>query len=106
MTLWCRLSLYAPDGSALGTWTLRQERAADITAVDQLARLCLAARSLGSTVAIWDVRPELADLFELAGLGELYGQMRREAERRERPFDRALERVEPADAPAGDLEDL
>jgi hypothetical protein len=106
MTLWCRLTLYAPDGSALGAWTLREDHAPDLAAVDQLARLCLAARSFGGTVAISEVTAGLADLFDLAGLDELYGQMRREAERRERPNDGALERVEPADPAAGDLEDL
>ena len=104
--LWCRLTLFAPDGSAVGSWTLRGEGAPDIGTVDRLARVFLAARSVGCTAVLTDAAPALADVFELAGLGALHGQMRRESERGEHPRHGALERREPADLPAGDLEDL
>ena len=106
MTVWCRLTVYGPDGEPLGRWTLLGDSAPDLEAVDRIARLHLAACSLGGTAALSDGTPALAEVFELAGLGELYGQMRRESERRERPLHGALERVEAADPPAGDLEDL
>lgn len=100
------MTVYAPDGSALGRWVLGGSGPPTLAAVNQAARLHLAARWLGGAAALCDVAPELAGVFELAGLGELYGQMRRESEVREHPLHGALERVEPADPSAGDLEDL
>lgn len=104
--VWCRMTVYASDGTALGGCVLAGSGQPTLAAVNQLARLSLAARWLGGSAALWDAAPGLGDVFELAGLGELYRQMWRESEVREHARHGALERVEPADPPAGDLEDL
>jgi hypothetical protein len=70
---WCRVTVVGPDGSALGGWTLRGDRPPDLATVDRLARLHLAARSVGGHAVLNDVAPELAELLELAGLGETLG---------------------------------
>jgi hypothetical protein len=90
--------MYAPDGSTLGRWALHGNGAPDITAVDRVARLTLAARSLGGTAVLSEVLPGLAEMFQLAGLGDLYGQMCREAKGREKPLglEERIDRGDPA----------
>ncbi len=45
--------------------------APDLAAVDELCRLAVAARRLGCRVRLTDVDPALAELLELAGVGDL-----------------------------------
>jgi hypothetical protein len=83
--MWCRLTMYGPDGTALCETTLAGAGAPDIGVVDQLARMRLRAVRAGATLELAEVSTALAELLELAGLSELLGQVRREAEAREDP---------------------
>lgn len=96
--LWCRMTVFGPDDAPLGRWTLAGSGPPRLCVVQLIARTYLAARWLGGTAAITDATPALTDLFELAGLGELLGQMRREAEGREEPLG-IEERVVRGDPP-------
>jgi hypothetical protein len=69
---WCRLSII-DDASNLP----------DISIVDQIARLALTVRRAGGRLVLEAMCDELAELFELAGLGV---EVEWEAERREQPF--------------------
>ena len=69
---WCRLTI-VDDSGALP----------DISVVDQIARLALAARRAGGQLVIDSVCEELAELLDLAGLGV---EVTWEAERREQPL--------------------
>jgi hypothetical protein len=95
--MWCRVTVFRPDGSPLGSWTLRGVRPPDLDAVDRIAHLHLAAKALGGATALTDVTPALRELLELAGLGELFGQPGGEAESREDAVD-VQERVIPGDS--------
>ena len=55
----------------------------DISIVDQIARLALTARRAGGRLVLESMCDELAELFDLAGLGV---QVEWEAERREQPL--------------------
>ena len=66
---WCRLTIVG-DGRELP----------DISVVDHVARLALAARRAGGRLVIDSACAELADLLDLAGLGV---EVQWEAERRE-----------------------
>jgi hypothetical protein len=52
-------------------WPLPAGRHPDITVVDDLARLQLAARRLGFSIRLRDAPSELLDLIGLAGLSEI-----------------------------------
>jgi hypothetical protein len=69
---WCRLTI-ADDANALP----------DILIVDVIARLALNVRRAGGRLVIDSTCDELAELFDLAGLGI---QVQWEAERREQPL--------------------
>jgi hypothetical protein len=78
------------------------ELAAEVRAVDVLARLALVARRLGCPLKVQRASPELRDLVELCGLSDALGVVRRngrQPEEREQPVD-VEERVDPDDAPA------
>ena len=61
----------ARDGVELTRWELVIERAPDLAFVDELARLQLAARRRGCTIAVPDACARLAALLDLVGLAEL-----------------------------------
>jgi hypothetical protein len=82
MEVWCRI-------------TVRGEGAPDITMVDGLARLLLAAGRAGGSVDLDDVSAGLAEILDLVGLG---GQMCRQAELR-KELGGVEERVESDDPP-------
>jgi hypothetical protein len=67
----------------------------DFGTVDALARMALAARRLGRRVELWSARRDLLELLELAGLGTLAVEVRRQAEEREEALG-----VEEEDDPA------
>lgn len=69
---WCRLSIVEDTGTR-----------PDISVVDQIARLALVARRAGGQLVIESVCDELAELFDLAGLGV---EVQRDAEGREQPL--------------------
>lgn len=69
--MWCRVAVLRPDGSTLGRWTLRGSGAPDLSTVDRLARLQLAAQSTGGRAVLEEVTPALVELLEFAGLGAL-----------------------------------
>src|SRR3954452_11419270 len=76
--------------------------AAELAAVEALARLALVARRLGCPLKVRRASPELRDLVEFCGLSDALGVRGgngREAEEREEPVD-VEERVDPDDAPA------
>ena len=77
------------------------ELAAELAAVDALARLSLVARRLGCPLKVRRASPELRDLVELCGLTDALGVVRRngrQPEQREQPVD-VEERVDPDDPP-------
>ena len=96
--VWCHVTVFEPDGSPLGRWTLRGSGAPDVEVVNRIARLRLAASSFGGTALLTEVAPHLRELLELVGLGELCREPGREAECREEAFG-VLERVETDDPP-------
>jgi ABC-type transporter Mla MlaB component len=87
----------------------------DVTAVDALARLQLAARRSGCRITLQGVGPELWDLLELMGLRDVLPacgpsnasafEAVRQPEEREEPL-RVEEEADPGDASVADLEDL
>ena len=96
--VWCRVTVFGPDGSALRRWTLGGCAAPDLAAIDHMARLRLEVGRRGGSVAISDVSVQLAALLELVGLGRLRGQMSGQTESREQPVG-VQERVDRADSP-------
>jgi hypothetical protein len=73
--------------------------AAELAAVDALARLALLARRLGCPLRVRRASPQLRDLVELCGLTERLGvEGERQPEEREQAL-RVQERVDPGDAP-------
>src|SRR5437773_4263816 len=73
------------------------ELAAEVAAVDALARLALVARRLGCPLKVRRASPQLRDLVELCGLSDalgVVGRNGRQPEEREEPVD-VEESVEP-----------
>ena len=64
----------------LASWPLVRRGRPDLSMVDELARLQLAARRMGCSIRLHQACPSLADLLDLVGLGVEVG---REAEGRE-----------------------
>jgi hypothetical protein len=89
----------------LTSWPLAGSERPDLTVVDQLARLQLAARRAGCTVRLRDAVPALVGLLDLVGLSRtLCVEVSRQPEDFEQ---RRIEEVVVADdPPVGDLEDL
>ena len=52
----------------LATWPLMASAAADLAAVDELARVQLAARRMGCSIRLRDAREDLVELLDLVGL--------------------------------------
>jgi STAS domain-containing protein len=76
--------------------------AAEVAAVEALARLALVARRLGCPLKVRRASPELRDLVEFCGLSAALGvggRDRRQPEQREQAVD-VEERVDPDDPPA------
>jgi hypothetical protein len=61
------------DGRELPIAAVRATTPGDLQLVDQLARLFLRAARMGWTIRLTDLRPDLRDVVELAGLGECFG---------------------------------
>ncbi len=80
--------LVCGDGAEVASWPLVCAGRPDVGTVDQLGRLQLAARRLGCAVRLRDACPELCDLLDLCGLGEVLGggrQVRGQPEGGEQP---------------------
>ena len=74
----------------VATWPLEVEGRLDLVAVDDLARLQLAARDVGCSIRLRRACPELLQLLDLTGLADAVPaaglvQVGREAERLEQP---------------------
>ena len=65
---WCRITVLAPLGAELTSWYLTGPGRPDLSIVDVLARLRLAAAQGGLRVVVSDLSPALAELLDLAGL--------------------------------------
>lgn len=76
------------DDAELACWALGDDRA-DLAAVEEVARLALAARRLGCSIRLRHAGPALSELLDLVGLADVVGlagdlgQAGREAERGE-----------------------
>lgn len=68
MTLWCRVSVVGSDGEPSLSWRLGGPGRPDMTVVDDLARLQLAALRGGRRVVLSEMDPTLRELLHLAGL--------------------------------------
>jgi hypothetical protein len=78
---WCRVTVVGPDGTELAHVVLEGPGAPDLAAVDDVARLALAAGRLGGEITLLDLSPALGALLELAGLRvEMEGQAELEEE--------------------------
>ena len=63
------------DGAEVASWPLPSGRRPDVSLVDELARLQLAARRLGCSIRLRHASVELSELLDLVGLGvEVGGQ--------------------------------
>lgn len=71
--VWCRVTVCGPDGSALGSWTIRGSGAPGLDVVDLLARVHLQTSGRGGSVTLTDVAASLGELLDLAGLNLLRG---------------------------------
>jgi hypothetical protein len=56
------------DGRAIAHWPLELHESADMAAVDELARLQLAAHRVGLSIRLDSMAPDLLRALELAGL--------------------------------------
>lgn len=61
------------DGAEVARWPLPCDGPPDLGTVDRLARLQLAARGMGCTVALLRPGPDLTELLDLVGLTGLLG---------------------------------
>lgn len=59
------------DGVEVASWALPATDHPDLALVDELARMELAARRLGSSVRLRDPGPRLLGLLDLVGLGDV-----------------------------------
>jgi len=66
-TVWARVVVVGADGDETAGWSVRGPRP-DLATVETLARHELAARRNGRRLRLREVRPELVELLELAGL--------------------------------------
>jgi hypothetical protein len=97
-----RLHALAAPGDLGGITCDVRELAAEVAAVEALARLALVARRLGCPLKVRRASPELRDLVEFCGLSAALGvggQRGRQPEQREQAVD-VEERVDPDDPPA------
>lgn len=70
--------------SEVASWPLARGGRPDLTVVDELARLQLAARRLGCSIRLGDACIELVELLDLVGLDDVVGgtDLRREVVRK------------------------
>ncbi|MGH9000968.1 MAG: STAS domain-containing protein [Acidimicrobiia bacterium] len=59
------------DGTEVASWPLAGRDPPDLAVVDELARLALIARRLGGQLRLRNAGPDVAELLELCGLGEV-----------------------------------
>ena len=93
--VWCRVTVFGPDGCVLYSRTLSGYGAPDLGAIDLLAQLRLEV----GRVLLSDVSPALDELLELVGVSGLLGQVGGQAEGRKEPLG-VEERVDPTDSPS------
>jgi hypothetical protein len=65
---WCVVIWIRPDGRRLASWRLRGPGAPDLSVVEGLALLQLAARRTGARIALREVSAALDGLLDLTGL--------------------------------------
>lgn len=68
------------DGVEVARWPVAAGACVDVGLVGRLARLQLTALRMGCSIEVRDASCELAGLLDLAGLGDLLGQVRRQPE--------------------------
>ena len=68
MHRWCRVTLLGPDGDRLASWDMGGARPADLSTVDEVARIALLAGRLGGRVVLTEVSDRMRELLGLAGL--------------------------------------
>ena len=78
--LWCEVTVLAPCGRELATWTVSGPGAPGMETVDGLLRLRAAANRAGAAFLVRRLAADLAELLELAGLT---GELERQPEDRE-----------------------
>ena len=61
----------ARDDIEVASWSLESRPRADLSLIDELARLQLVARRLGCSLRLRGAWPELCELLDLAGLAEV-----------------------------------
>ena len=66
--------MVAPGAVEVATWPLEGTDRPDMAAVDELARLQLAARRAGCSIRLRDVSDDLRALLDLVGLLQVVGQ--------------------------------
>jgi hypothetical protein len=74
MRLWCRVTIFGPDGNELAGCDLEGPGAPDLAAVDAVAGLALLAGRLGFGIALGEVSQAMRELLALAGLGVEVGR--------------------------------
>jgi hypothetical protein len=90
---WCRLVHVVGGGLTARSWTLDGPGRPDVGAVDDVARLLLAAARRNERVVLSAVAPDMGELLRLAALPVEFGiEVDREVESGEQP--RRLEQVE------------
>jgi hypothetical protein len=68
MVTWCRVTIIGPGGAPLVSGFLEGPVAADMAAVDDVARLALMAKRVGCGMVLSEVSADLRALLELTGL--------------------------------------
>ena len=66
---WCRVTLYGRRGDRLAEWDMGATRPADLSAVDEVARVAVWAGRMGGRVVLTEVSDRMRELLCLAGLG-------------------------------------
>lgn len=68
LAAWGRVVLLGPDGVEIAGWVLTGRGAPDLSVVERLARIQLAARRAGGRIQVHGMSDELADLLDVVGL--------------------------------------
>ena len=102
---WCRVTLTGPDGDRLASWDMGAARPADLSAVDEVARIALLACRLGGRVVLTEVSDGMRELLGLAGVpvdvGDLPVELEGQPELGEEPLglEEGQEEAHPGDLP-------
>jgi hypothetical protein len=104
---WCRVTLYGAQGDRLAGWDLGGTRPADLSSVDEVARIAWCVGRVGGRVVLTEVSDGLRELLGLAGLpvdGEgapLVVEVEGQPELREQPhrLQEGQEQAQPGDLP-------